>query len=397
MGTLVTKPEGKVAILSPTNRFQGKGLPYPVVQYQSLEVLLEDMDAGIKLILVDFTQAQAVDLEQISAIKNADASEQVPVAVIHGPALHDQRLNAFKLGCDDFIDESTDQAEIAVRCEKLIFNKIANEQLQARVQQANEMAFIAMSDTSDLGVNIQFLIDANQCNNLDELGMRLLQAVSNYGIKASLQLRSEFGIKNMEPNGLAKDLESALLWELKDDGRYVDFGRRSVMNYEQVSLLVKDMPVDDEKKYGAIKDNVFSLLQGADARIKALDNMKQLKQQQALMQALAVRMKNMMGQIDAGYQQVMRDIADVVESMAEGTHDVIANLALHEDQEKALESIMDAGISDTNKVFSDGLKLDESLKKILTELDELLSDREGDLPVEKRVKLLKLLEMEEGE
>ena len=105
-----------------------------------------------------------------------------------------------------------------------------------------------MSDTSDLGVNIQFLIDANQCNNLDELGMSLLQSVSNYGIKASLQLRSEFGIKNMEHNGMAKDLESALLWELRDDGRYVDFGKRSVMNYEQVSLLVKNMPLDDEKK-----------------------------------------------------------------------------------------------------------------------------------------------------
>ena len=392
MPTLVTKPEGKVAILSPTNRFDGQGLPYAVVQYQKLEVLLEDLDEHVKLILFDLTQASVVDLEQVSAIKNADSAEQIPLAVIHGASLKDQRLNAFQLGCDDFIDESTDAAELAVRCEKLIFNKIANEQLQARVQQANEMAFIAMSDTSDLGVNIQFLIDANQCNNLDELGMRLLQAVNNYGIKASLQLRGEFEIKNMEPSGLAKDLESALLWELKDDGRYVDFGRRSVMNYEQVSLLVKDMPVDDAKKYGAIKDNVFSLLQGADARIKALDNMKQLKQQQALMQALAMRMKNMMGEIDQGYQHVMRDIADVVESMADGIHDVIANLALHEEQEKALESIMEGGISDTNKIFSLGLKLDESLKRILLELDALLSDSDGQLTAEKRARLLKLLE-----
>lgn len=385
-------PNGKVAILSLGDRFSGQGLPYPVVQYQSLQGLLDDYDENIKLILIDLSEAAPVDLEHISAVKNADVGEQTPVVVIHGEQLKDQRLAAFKLGCDDFIDVATEQDEIAVRCQKLIYNKIANEQLQERVQQANEMAFIAMSDTSDLGVNIQFLIEANQCNNLDELGMRLLQSVSNYGIKASLQLRSEFEIKNMEHNGMAKDLESALLWELRDDGRYVDFGKRSVMNYEQVSLLVKNMPMDDEKKYGAIKDNVFSLLQGADARLKALDSLKQLEQQQTLMKALAVRMKNMISEIDNGYQLVMRDIADVVENMADGTNNVITHFALHEEQEKALEKVMEAGIESTNRVFSEGLKMDENLKKVISEMDEMLAEGDGPISLEKRVKLMGLLE-----
>ena len=66
----------------------------------------------------------------------------------------------------------------------------------------------------------------------------------------------------MEANGMAKDLEAHLLDELKDVGRYYDFGKRSVMNYENVSLLVKNMPIEDERRYGAIKDNIFSLLQG---------------------------------------------------------------------------------------------------------------------------------------
>jgi len=388
----MTESEGKVAILSVDDRFSGQSLPYPVVQYQKLQTLLEEYDENIKLILFDLSQASPVDLEQISAIKNADVGEETPLVVLHGDSLRDQRLNAFKLGCDDFIDVTTDQDEIAVRCDKLIFNKIANEQLKERIQQANEMAFIAMSDTSDLGVNIQFLIDANQCNNLDELGMSLLQSVSNYGIKASLQLRSEFGIKNMEQNGMAKDLESALLWELREDGRYVDFGKRSVMNYEQVSLLVKNMPLDDEKKYGAIKDNVFSLLQGADARIKALDSLKQLEQQQNLMKAIAVKMKNMMGEIDEGYQSVMKDIADVVENMAEGTNEIITNLALNEEQELALENVMNSGIEATNQVFSEGLKMDESLKKVISEMDGLLAEGDGPITLEKRVKLLSLLD-----
>lgn len=80
-----------------------------------------------------------------------------------------------------------------------------------------------------------------------------------------------------------------MMWVLKDDGRYINFGKRSVMNYEQVPLLVENMPVDDEKKYGAIKDNIFSLLQGAGARLKVLKNIEQVNDQQTLVRALSLK------------------------------------------------------------------------------------------------------------
>jgi hypothetical protein len=176
-----------------------------------------------------------------------------------------------------------------------------------QLAQANEMAFIAMSDTSDLGVNIQFLLDVNQCDNLDELGMRVFQALKSYGISCSLQLHSQFAVKNMEANGLMKALESRLLEEMRDQGRYVDFRHRSV----------KNMPIDDEKKYGAIKDNIFSLLQGTDARIQALDTLENLALEKSLVRSLTIKMKGLMSSVDESYQCVMKDIADVVEDMAD--------------------------------------------------------------------------------
>lgn len=338
------------------------------------------------------TTSAPVDLEQVTAIRDSEFGEHIPIVVLHGQALAEQRLTAFKMGCDDFIDTQVGVDEISLRCEKLIYSKIANDQLQERVQQANEMAFIAMSDTSDLGINIQFLIDANQCNNLDELGMRLMQSISGYGLKGCLQMRGEFEIKNMDLSGMAKELESALLWELQHDGRYIGFGKRSVMNYERVSLLVRNMPVEDEKKYGTIKDNVFSLLQGVNARIQALDNLTQLEEQQTLMKDLALRMKNMMEQVDDGYQHVMKTIADVVEGMAESTQQVITDYALHEAQEKALEQIMDDGLSTTERIFSEGLRLDQDLKKVVRDMDAFFSDGAGPMTNEKRAKLLRLLQ-----
>lgn len=367
------------------------GERYTLNQFPIEAQFFSHVSAETKLIVLDFTHADPQALGLIERIRNKEGFENTPIIVLQESSLQHTSVQAFEMGCDDIIDMDIHENELPMRCEKLIFNKIANDQLQAQVKQATELAFIAMSDTSDLGINIQFLLEVHQCNNLDELGMRLLQAVNAYGLKSSVQLRSGMGVKNMEASGMERELESKLMWELQHDGRYIDFGKRSVMNYEQVSVLVKDMPVDDEKKYGALKDNLFSLLQGADARLKALENVQQVQDQQQMMRGLSLKMQSMMEEIDEGYQQVMKNIADVVENMSDGINEVIVNLALHEEQERALEKVMEYGLKTTNEVFSKGLRLDENFQNVIKELGVFLSNDKVKFTAEQRKKLLSII------
>jgi len=383
-----------IHILSERPQFlqAGLGAQYSLEQAPIKALFLKSLSPSSNLVVLDLCGLGSGEFTLIEDVKALPGLDHVPIVVIYDQDMQETRLQAFELGCDDYIHKDVPDSEIALRCEKLIFNKIANDQLQAQVKQANEMAFIAMSDTSDLGVNIQFLLDVHTCTNLDELGMRVLQAVSSYGLSTSLQLRSELGVKNMDASGMAKDLEASLMWELKDDGRYVDFGKRSVMNYERISLLVKNMPVDDEKKYGTIKDNIFSLLQGADARLKALENIEQVNDQQKLVRALSLKMQKQMEVIDDGYQGVVKDIADVVEGISDGINEIITNLALHEEQEDALEKVVAYGLKSTNQIFSEGLKLDESFQGTIKELGGLLSSDKVKLTHEQRLKMLDVIE-----
>ncbi|MFT5593118.1 MAG: CheY-like chemotaxis protein [Oceanicoccus sp.] len=385
--------ENLISILSERPRLlhDSLGKRYTLKQYPIEAQLFSHLEPKTRLIILDFTQSGPEALEIIKRIRSKEGLDQVPIIVLQGASLQRSSIQAFEMGCDDIIDVDTNEDELALRCEKLIFNKIASDQLQAQVKQATELAFIAMSDTSDLGINIQFLLEVHQCSNLDELGMRLLQAVNAYGLKASVQLRSEIGTKNMDASGMVRELESKLMWELQHDGRYIDFGKRSVMNYEHVSVLVKDMPVDDEKKYGALKDNLFSLLQGADARLKALENVQQVEDQQKMVRSLSLKMQTMMEEIDEGYQDVMKNIADVVESMSDGINEVIVNLGLHEDQERALEKVMEYGLQTTNMVFSKGLKLDENFQHVIKELGVFLSNDKVKFSAEQRKKLLSII------
>ncbi len=363
---------------------------YTLHQVGQLDAIQEGVwQYDAKLILVDLVSiGPKTGIAACRQLKDDPATAEVPLVMLANSETLKHRMSAYEAGCDDYLVRS-DLDEMKPRLDRVLFNKVANDQLKVQLKHANEMAFIAMSDTSDLGVNIQFLLDVNTCNNLDELGMRLFQALKSYGINCSLQIRSRFVVKNMEANGMAKELEAALLMECRDQGRYVDFGKRSIMNYGSVSILVKNMPVDDRNKYGAIKDNVFSLLQGAHARTMALDNLYSLEIEGQLVRRLVSSMRGLMASVDDSYQLVMRDIANVVEGMAEGVESSLQFLGMDEQQERAIQNIMEQGVADTSKVFNEGIRIDDGLSVVLDKINRAIGSGHGDM--KELTRLLELL------
>ncbi|GAB1256354.1 response regulator [Aurantivibrio plasticivorans] len=338
-------------------------------QQACLELLC---DTEYKVLILDLIANGEFDIDCYEDFLQDEAVKSQPVIVLSPIEELRHKLRAFELGCDDVLHANDSIEEVAARIHKSIFNTIANEQLQSRLMAANETAFTAMADNSDLGSNVQFLVDANNCDNLDELGQLLFSTLSRYELSCSLQMRSLYGIKNMEANGMAKDLESQLLEQMAGAGRYIDFGKRTIMNYGQASILVRNMPLDNQKRYGSIKDNVQALLMGIDARIKALDAQSKLRDEKAALTKLSEDVRRVMTEIDNSYQKVMRDIATVVEDLADAVSERIPNLALSEEQEKFFDEVVTHCVVDTNRIFNEGLRVDDAFYTLCEDMDKAL-------------------------
>lgn len=301
----------------------------------------------------------------------------VPVLVVAPKESDLDYLKIIEAGYDDVIDLSMESADISLRLNKAIFHRVAQAQLKSSADQAREMAFSAMSDSSDLGNNIQFLLNCNYCDNLDELGQMLFQSLKGYQVHCSIQMRSIYGDKNMEETGLEKELESRLLTELKDKGRYVDFGGRCVINYGAVSLLIKDMPVDDEKKYVALKDNLITLVQGTDSRVKALEAQKSLQIERDFMSKLTNRLKEVMENLDESFQMVMKQSTELMDDLSLRFEETIMFLDLTEEQENTLEVILKKGIEGINSLYTDGARIDENFHKLINHLTAQFESGKG--------------------
>lgn len=310
-------------------------------------------------------------------LSKADSIQEIPVLIVVSQDHELDFLKAMESGYDDVIDLSMAFDEICLRLNKAIFHRVAQSQLKNTADQAREMAFSAMSDSSDLGNNIQFLLNCNYCDNLDELGQMLFQSLQNYQVHCSVQMRSIYGDKNMEETGLTKDLESRLLGELKDKGRYVDFGERCVINYGSVSLLIKNMPIDDDKKYGAIKDNLITLVQGTDSRVKALEAQKSLEIERDFMSKLTNRLQEVMENLDESFQMVMKQSTELMDDLNIRFEETIMFLDLTEEQENTLEVILKKGIEGINNLYTDGARIDENFHKLINHLTTQFKSGKG--------------------
>jgi len=297
--------------------------------------------------------------------KKAPELESMSIVLLTDNLDLKQRLMACELGADDCISTAESHDDLVTRLQSTIFNAIANRQLKEQLKAASDVAMAAMANTGDLGTNIQFLLDSYQCENLDQLGQLLFQSLNYYGLSCSLQMRGKHIIKNMEANGLERTMESKLLTELKDSGRFYDFGCRTVANYGSTSLLIKNMPLEDPEKYGIIRDNIFALLQGTDAKVKALDIQTSLWLEYQAQESLTQKMQEGIHQLGSQYRELTKEIAGVVSHMADSVENAMQTLLLTDEQEVILMEKLENGKNSVCDLFEKYASMDDDLKDIV--------------------------------
>lgn len=352
----------KILMFSPTLSPQGEGITvaFNTDVISDASAIADSLSMHPYQVMVIDLVEQAFDSisEYVSDLLNPKEIN-IPIVVLAEVGSLDDKVEVYDLGVDDLIDQTVGNDEVVARCRKAMYHNIAMQQISSQLTTVEEAARSAMVDKDDLGANVEFLLELNDCDNLDQLGQLFFRTIQRYGLSCSLQLRSLMDIKNMEPTGMSKDLVAQLLTQLKDDGRFLDLGRRTIMNYERVSLLIKNMPTEDASKYETTKKNVFALIQGVNYRVIALEDCYRLEQEKRSVERLSHDVYSVIGLIKSSYQQVMRDIAAKVDMTAEKIQIKIPALSLAEADEQYLDDVIQDCIVDTTKIFNEGLQVND--------------------------------------
>ena len=282
------------------------------------------------------------------------------------------KVFSHSLGAYDVILKPLNRKELQTKLKLVHQRKQHEKQLSQEAKLATDTALSAMTGNAELGQAIRFVERSYMANDYEGLAGQLMSVMSNLDLNCVLMFSTSTDAYYFANTGEVTPLEKDLITTLhQEPGRFRDFGKRTVTKFSRVSLLVKNMPVDNPDRYGRLKDLFPSMLGAADARIKALDTESALLLQTNNTALSFQQIRGTLENLAEAYADNQQEIMTVMREMLTELDFKIPTMGLDDDQEVYLVERIDGAIQEASDLLDKGENLNEAFHHISTLLDHL--------------------------
>ncbi len=336
------------------------------------------------LILLDINMPGIDGYDTCLKLKENSETRNIPVIFLSALTSTEEKLKGYEVGADDYIPKPFDHEDLLNKIKNNLSDNLSapvaapvkdkdkedkeNEELLKELQSSRSVAMEAMRYTSDLGAVVKFYEDSARCKTFDELMQAVFVTANGLSLNCSMQIRDGSEVFNKSSGGDISPMEVSVLDVSKDKGRFFDFNARTIMNYKHSSILIKNMPIDDDKRYGVMKDILGALGNGAEERVRTI----------ILERAVVSNREQVIALIQEtfksiNYQHMLRsrEGADIMESMIKDVYKTIESMDLLSYQEEQLESIMESFRQRNDMHVNAGVDLTEASGAALASLNSI--------------------------
>ena len=217
--------------------------------------------------------------------------------------------------------------------------KLFREKAESREQMAyaQSVAFTSMSAMGELGVVMQFLSRSFACHNIQSVCNLAIESLRQYELEGVAYMIWEGdSIAVGTQSGDVPESKRSLIEQRRTLGRILEIESNLVVNYDHVSLLVTNLPLEDSQRLGRIRDNIATLAEGIESRIQGL-----LLEQDNILKQQGIRFA--VGEIRESVEKLFaRQMADLdhaselVNQVIDEFEDAFLHMGLHVAQENIL-------------------------------------------------------------
>ncbi|HLA35020.1 MAG TPA: response regulator [Rhodocyclaceae bacterium] len=323
------------------------------------------------LILLDINMPGIDGLETCRRLRQDPDVGDTPVLFLSGELNLEERLSAYEAGGEDFIAKPFAPDELRVKLALTLKAVRERHRLAAHAQSAFQTAMTAMSSASEMGLVMQTLRKSFGATTLQTLADVILDGCRSFGLDACVQLRGATGNVARNMGGDSSPMEIGVLTNLVVCGRIFSMGKRSVYNYGRISLMVKNMPVHDEDRYGRLRDNLALLTEGADARLQALDAEDEIDVQRTVMERILDTSFAALANIDSRHETQRAEAQFVLSSMLQKMENRFFSLGLSDSQEAEVSQTLRDAANRVFDIYAQGLSVGEHIAQIRAGLADL--------------------------
>lgn len=298
----------------------------------------------------------------------ASPAEQPAVIFVSGHDSLDERLQAYDSGGDDFITKPPEPAEVLRKVQAMVALVAERKQLQEEKDSVQQMAMGFLTNLGESGTALQFLRSGLACTEPDELARLTIATLREYGLCAHVQLRLPNRYLTFTESGRATPLEESVFAQTRDLDRIFQFHQRMVVNYPHVSILVNNLPTEDEDRCGRLRDHLAIIAEGCEAGVLALIRTAEIETRTQQLQDTAQAVRDAITQLRSQYREQQAETRVILQQLQEGFAKELIHLGLSERQEEQMQALLSNAIDHALQLFQHGLDFDSQLGSLLYSL-----------------------------
>lgn len=286
------------------------------------------------IILLDVEMPGQNGYEICDELKRQETTSNIPVVFLSGKSSVRERMLGFEVGADDYLTKPCEPEFLQQKLTKITDAYLKRATLVRSAEQAEKTAMEAMSTSFELGKAVRFVEQSYNVRNYDELAQALTSVVTDLGLNCAAMFTCCDGQRFYgDQQHPISPIEEDLLHMMHSEQRFVDFGCRTLINYPQVALLIKNMPLEDRTRYGRIKDTLPFVLGACDAKVRILDAENALKTQSEHLSRSASGLEKLLKQVSATVTTNQNNVRAIMLNLTTELSTQLHKMGLEGDQE----------------------------------------------------------------
>lgn len=286
------------------------------------------------------------------------------------------KIKCYEAGADDYIIQPYHPEELIRKVKRLSSHsthkrKQANLTKQAtnNADDATKAALEAMRATSDLGLIVKFMVNCQTANTFQELADQLCATTCSLGLTSIVQIHQGETFHTFAQHDEPKQIEIQLLQEAKHKGRVVEDNNLIIVNFELLSIMVIDVPVEN-KLHGRIKDTLVQLVGAGEIRVRSIMVNDILHAQSRK----TISVINLIRQLASDNQ---KHATNIMVQLSEGVEQSAISLSLTEEQEEHFIELAEHAHKELDSLYRGSDILESHFMRVILGIQKAIKIHEG--------------------
>jgi DNA-binding response OmpR family regulator len=306
-------------------------------------------------------------------IKELPDGKHVPIMFVSGHDNLEDVLAGYDAGGQDYIVKPFDVLELVNKIENV--RRIEREQkaLQEQALASEALVTMLMGSLDENSVLIKFLRTLNECGDHTDIANAMQRVLDALRLEGAVQIRMRNLEKTFSKAGENWPLEVAVIKHIRTLDTIFQFKQRAAYNFEHITLLITNMPIQDAELCGRLRDSLAIVAESANDKLKALQSYQDQATMRGQIHDVLQSIDETVLQYSKRYDQARYEGSEFMLLFLDDLMKAFAHLALSDRQEEIIMEMIRDRCNRLIDLYDIAGKTQETLSTLSQKLENVLA------------------------